>query len=161
TPQSLTAVKARDTHMLIYKIHPAIGIARLGDADPADHFIGPEIPGRSAEFDFASFRKGNTIRPQGARFRIFAYDTDSPPDSPPQEVNVGGNVVAIEWTVHLANKKAYWFEFNGRVGETSPDIPPAEVKPYPPTSLRNFITGEPDAARRKRLIINPGARTLR
>jgi len=27
-----------------YRIHPAIGIARLGDS-PTDYFIGPEAPG--------------------------------------------------------------------------------------------------------------------
>src|SRR5436309_2828667 len=97
----------------IYKIHPTIGIARLGDADPDQYYVGPEIPGRSAELDHASFRAGGKILPQGARFRIFAYET-STPDAEPQEVAVGGAIAAIEWTVHLANKKAYWFEFNGK-----------------------------------------------
>lgn len=28
-----------------YRIHPAIGIARMGNADPSTFFIGPEVPG--------------------------------------------------------------------------------------------------------------------
>src|SRR5262249_19798797 len=28
-----------------YRIHPAIGIARVGNADPSTYFIGPEAPG--------------------------------------------------------------------------------------------------------------------
>src|SRR5690349_19825731 len=30
----------------IYRIHPAIGVARVGNADPSAFFIGPEIPGQ-------------------------------------------------------------------------------------------------------------------
>ena len=29
----------------VYRIHPAIGVARLGNADPSTFFIGPEAPG--------------------------------------------------------------------------------------------------------------------
>lgn len=136
---------------LIYRIYPPIGIARLGNAAPDKHFIGPEIPGRSVELDTPSFRADGMVRPQGARFRVFSFDAQNP-QLPPQEVKLGGNLAAIEWSVHLANKKAYWHMFNGRMGETSP---------YPPNTLRNFQSGESDAARRKRLIIDPLPRTLR
>ncbi len=135
---------------LIYKIFPSIGIARLGNAAPDTHFVGPEIPGRSAELDSTPFRDAGKIRPQGARFRVFVFDANNP-QAAPQEVTLGGDVVAIEWSVHLANKKAFWHNFAGRVGETSP---------YPSDSLRNFKAGETAAARRKRLIVDPLPRTL-
>ena len=32
-------------HARQYKIHPAIGIARVGNGHPDQFFIGPEIPG--------------------------------------------------------------------------------------------------------------------
>ena len=143
----------------IYKIHPAIGIARLGTAPADSHFVGPEIPGRSTEFDQQAFRVNGMILPQGARFRVFAYDTESP-QTAPQEIAIGGDIIAIDWMVHLANKKANWFKFDGRVGETSPDVPAGEVRLYPPKSLRNFRSGESDTARRKRLVIDPRAHTL-
>src|SRR5438477_11056231 len=94
-----------------FRIHPAIGVARLGNS--TDHFVGPESPGVPANWDdstgqFRSFRdaSGRILR-QGARFRVFEY-----PAAPggggatPREVVVGVEIVDIEWRVHLANKKA-------------------------------------------------------
>jgi hypothetical protein len=63
--------------MLRYRIHPAIGIARLGNSP--DFFIGPELPGLPGNLDetsgaFRSFRdaSGQILR-QSARFRVFEY----------------------------------------------------------------------------------------
>ena len=139
-----------------FKIHPSIGIARLGNAPAKSHFIGPEVPFRVDERIGKSFRKNGALRPQGARFRVFAFDDET---GKCEELHVGQTIEslklkieAIRWTVHLANKKAYWHVFKGRIGETSPDIPPQEVEPYPPVSLRNdSIKGAP--ARRQQLII--------
>jgi len=64
-----------------YRIHPAIGVARMGDSP--EHFIGPETPGVPANWDdsaakFKSFRdsSGRILR-QGARFRVYEYPDDS------------------------------------------------------------------------------------
>lgn len=62
-----------------FRIHPAIGAARMGNSP--EHFIGPETPGLSANspdgVNFNSFRdaKGQILR-QGARFRVFEYTED-------------------------------------------------------------------------------------
>ncbi len=142
----------------IYKIHPTIGIARLGNSDPESHFIGPEVPGLPSELYAAPFRdQTGAIRRQGARFRVYACHDDGTI----QEVRVGRDVAAIKWTVHLANKKAFWYEFHGRTGESSPDISSGQAVPYPADSLRNFEEGESEAARRKRWIIDPLPRSLR
>jgi hypothetical protein len=138
-----------------YRIHPAIGVARLGNADAEDHFVGPEIPGRPSELDEKSFRKDGALRPQGARFRVFAYDGKGGC----REVKLDKSLKAIEWTVHLANKKAYWFKFHGRTGDTSPDIDLGDVTPYKHSELRNKAV-KSDKARRRQLIIDPVARTL-
>ena len=55
----------------IYKIHPAIGIARLGNSP--DFFIGPEL--LNAELDPPGGFKDNQcrVKRQAARFRIFAH----------------------------------------------------------------------------------------
>src|SRR5262249_24482372 len=64
------------------RIHPAIGIARVGDAVRSDasndfYFIGPEIPEFPANVDPQSGAQGEfktpdgKVKPQAARFRIF------------------------------------------------------------------------------------------
>ena len=57
------------------KIHPAIGIARLGNS-PADFFIGPERPGEQPD-PAGGFKDGQCrVKRQAARFRVFATDNN-------------------------------------------------------------------------------------
>jgi hypothetical protein len=139
----------------ILKIHPATGVARVGDA-PADFFIGPERPlagntGADAGVGSAvpSFRAGGKIKRQAARFRIFHY----PAVGVPEEVNLDHPAVAeIEWTVHLANRKAAFFQFEGQRGAAGP-----------------YAAGAPDrrnksiaaATREAKLVIDPGPRSIK
>src|SRR3954454_13261044 len=96
----------------IYKIHPAIGIARVGDS-PDAFFFGPELPGQGpVELDGANetvlqkYKDENgRIKRQGARFRVFAYD-QAPDGTLSNPVEVPGT--QISWTVHLVNRKAAW-----------------------------------------------------
>lgn len=100
----------RITHV---KIHPGIGIARVGDS-PDGYYIGPEVF-HPEPTKFGSTRDaGGAIKRQAARFRIYAYDKYN---------NVVGEVEhtkksTIQWSVHLANKKAAWYQFNAAL-----DIP--------------------------------------
>ena len=55
----------------------------------------------------------------------------------------------IEWTVHIANKKASWYEFIVGAGETGY---------LPDHALRNPAVTDPRL--REKLIIDPGPRTL-
>src|SRR5262245_47271520 len=63
----------------IYRIHPAIGVARLGNADSSTFFIGPEAPGYgplgSAPGTAAPPYKtaDGLVKPQAVRFRVFEY----------------------------------------------------------------------------------------
>ena len=84
------------------------------------------------------------LKRQAARFRIYGY-------------NAGGKVVGeltpdnadIRWTVHLANKKAQWYEFQAAL-----DIPEAATLSVP---RRNpAIHG----ASRQTLAIDPGPRSI-
>src|SRR3974390_2775416 len=77
-----------------YRIHPAIGVARVGNADPSTYFTGPEVPGY-APLDQApgtpsTPKKVNgLVKPQGARFRIWEYAMDSNGNwQPTQEMNL-------------------------------------------------------------------------
>ncbi len=96
-----------------YRIHPAIGIARVGDSVD-DFFVGPEAPGVPPTLnrpDGSSARPGqykdehHRIKRQGARFRIYAYTQDDAGTvSDVREItDIDG---LIEWEVHLVNGKA-------------------------------------------------------
>lgn len=120
-------------------IHPAIGMARVGNS-ASEYYFGPEIPGGHPIAPGGYKDASGAMKRQAARFRIFGLDAR-------------GRVVReltaddaqIQWSVHLANKKASWYRF-----ETALDIPEAE-----PTSLRNAAY---QGAARDGLVIDPGPR---
>jgi L-Lysine epsilon oxidase N-terminal/L-lysine epsilon oxidase C-terminal domain len=140
----------------VYKIHPSIGVARVGDSDEC--YFAPEGSGdlpinpdghRFVPEDFRD-RSGH-LRRQAARFQVFRHGSEHPED-PGVPVRPGaGDVSAIEWTVHVANKKASWYEFIVGSGSSgyAPDHP-----------LRNREVDDP-AERQQQLIIDPGPRTVR
>lgn len=88
------------------RIHPAIGIAWLGNSP--EYFIGPEtrheVTGAEVDYKDALGR----IKKKAARFRLFAYDENG---KPVQEITMAD--ATIEWTVELANTKAAAPQFNG------------------------------------------------
>ncbi|MEN3331101.1 MAG: hypothetical protein V7641_466 [Blastocatellia bacterium] len=160
-----------------FKIHPAIGIARLGDS-PNSFYLAPEQVGQlpidcdldgnailtpdGQEQPISNFKDDKQrVRRQGARFRVYAYDDNGQTG---QEVQIGqtiqmtnpktgqlitGEVDDIEWTVYLANKKACWYEFQETAGEHG----------YGPKHpLRNADIKGSDA--RLQLIIDPGPQTV-
>jgi hypothetical protein len=83
----------------VYKIHPAIGIARVGNS-PDEFFIGPERIGQRPEpqggFKDAQCR----VKRQAARFRIYAHLDDGTIEE------ITDAEADITWTVHLVNAKA-------------------------------------------------------
>lgn len=141
----------------LFKIHPAVGVARVGDS-PSAFFIGPERPhaGATGAADgvgsaVPSFRDGGKMKRQAARFRIFNY----PPAGAPEEINLDHpQVKAIKWTVHLVNAKAAFFEFQGQTGAAGPYAAP------PP--LRNPTVPGPfnSVPRKTKLVIDPGPREI-
>src|ERR1700722_12383822 len=114
----------------IFRVHPAIGIGRVGDSE--EFYIAPMTAAGTIEpsglmgglpikpgtedtpITADDFRDttGNVKR-QAARFRIYAYASGSSgtyPNGGGTLVTVGSTVggkkvVDIVWTVHLANKK--------------------------------------------------------
>lgn len=83
-------------------IHPAIGVARVGNSRDA-FFFGPEVPGALPAGPFKD--PGGAVARQAARFRIFGYDDQD---------RVVGELTAedvdITWRVSVANAKAAWYE---------------------------------------------------
>lgn len=83
----------------VYKIHPAIGIARVGNS-PTEFFIAPERRGERPEPPGGFKDSECRVKRQAARFRVFAHEDDG------SVREVTGAEATITWSVHLANRKA-------------------------------------------------------
>jgi len=155
-----------------YRIHPAIGIARVGNSQ--SFYLAPEKTGglpiqcdqqgvaTDPEQPVTAFKdKAGAIKRQAARFRVFVYDDSSPGgrelkiNDPIQVVNqtsgqlLSGTLADVVWTVYLANKKASWYEFEQTEGEHG----------YAPSAkLRNAGIADPN--KRQNLIIDPGPQSV-
>jgi hypothetical protein len=126
------------------RIHPGIGIARVGNST-RDYYIGPEVL-NPEPVKFGETRDpSGAIKRQAARFRIYGYDKDN---NVVAEVQQSTNT-QVEWAVHVANKKAAWYEFNAAM-----DIPATVQLTVP---LRN-----PDVkgSARSALVIDPGEKKI-
>jgi L-Lysine epsilon oxidase N-terminal/L-lysine epsilon oxidase C-terminal domain len=123
-------------------IHPSIGIARVGNS--ADGwFYGPEVTD-PLPHPPGFYRDGSgALKRQSARFRIFGLDADGKPLAELTAANA-----TITWTVHLANKKAAWYQF-----QLAQDIP--EALSAPAQMLRNITVSD-----RASLSIDPGPRSI-
>lgn len=153
-----------------YRIHPGIGIARLGNS-PDAFCISPEQPGvlpvecdakgnaklgpDGQELRITQFKDSEgRVKRQAARFQVWVYDDETPQGRPLKlgdHVEGGGNAGTlkdIQWRVYLANKKSSWYQFRQLEGENG----------YAPGHPRRNpdVTG----AARQRLIIDPGPRTV-
>ncbi|WP_437626064.1 LodA/GoxA family CTQ-dependent oxidase [Sorangium sp. So ce1151] len=146
-----------DKKQIIYRIHPAIGFARVGGG--SEFFIGPEVPGYGATGRDAG--RGSDIPPykevpsgplkrQAARFRVWRYTWDKTANKYiPDPQDLADSEVKIKWTVELANRKASFFEFHGTNGED-----PAAA--FNPRRRNRRVTVSREAA----LEITPGPRSI-
>ncbi len=155
-----------------YKIHPAIGIARLGDSKD-DFYLAPEEeaalpiecdkwgnPSINAKtkkpIPFKKFKdKENRVRRQAAKFSIYVYD-DANPEG--RKLKIGdtiegigssGKLIDIKWTAYLANKKSAWYQFEQLEGSHG-------YSPTHPLRNKNITNTE----KRQKLIIDPGPQTI-
>jgi hypothetical protein len=122
------------------RIHPGIGIARIGDS--ADDFvIGPEVIGARAP----RLRDGGgALKRQAARFHIYGIDENG---GAVDELTSDND--EITWTVHVANRKAAWYRFIAAL-----DIPEAaDIQ----CALRNPTVKGQD---RHTLVIDPGPKSV-
>ncbi len=168
--------------MSTFKIHPSIGIARLGNSD--DFYLAPEQPGvLPMECDqdgiemthedgqpqrvehFKDQDDLSKVKRQAARFKVYHYGDDN--DQQGEEITIDGEyefivvtsrtapkkvmgkVTDINWTVHLANKKSTWYDFEETAGMHG-------YKPKHP--LRNPKVTQPE--KRRQMITDPGPQTV-
>jgi hypothetical protein len=102
----------------VYKIHPGIGIARVGPSRSGFYIAGEtmgadniEIDGAGNEVPFAGYKDASMLmRRQAVRFRVFEYERD---ETTGQEVLLREITAAdaqINWSVRLAATKAAQFQ---------------------------------------------------
>jgi hypothetical protein len=124
-------------------IHPAIGIARIGDS-LSDYYIGPEVTDPAPASPGFYRDAAGALKRQAALFRVYGY-------------NAAGEVVReltadsadIVWTAQLANRKAEWYQF-----QMALDIPEAAGQEM---ARRNPAVSPAD---RHTLAIDPGPRSI-
>ena len=106
-----------DQKIVYAKIHPSVGIARVGNSTAEDGFyIGPQVVQPAPKPQ--GFYRDNTgaLKREVAEFRIYGYDAEG---RVVRELCMADGV-EIAWTVELANHKASWYNF-----ELAMDIPEA------------------------------------
>ena len=157
-----------------YRIHPAIGIARVGDAVRSDasndfYFVGPEIPGFAANVDPQSGAQGEfktpdgRVKPQAARFRIFEYEKGTDGKFRPiGEVRTSETTRAVKivWTVHLANRKANFCTFHGQAGAEDNPLFASYGTPQNPTLKVRNDKLKTSVERTKWLELDPGPQRI-
>ena len=122
-------------------IHPGIGVARIGNSK-TEYYIGPEVTAPQPQNPGYYRDAAGAIKRQAARFFVYGY-------------NAAGEVVReltadnadIRWTVHVANRKAQWYQFLAAL-----DIPEAVDMAC---IRRNRNVNE-----RGQLAIDPGPRSI-
>jgi hypothetical protein len=123
-------------------IYPPLGIARVGNSD--EYYIASELPGQPAVPPDGYKDKTGRVKKQAVLFRIYGLDANG---QVVQEITAADKA-KINWRVHVANRKAGWYQFMNALDLGSLAIPGA---------FRNVnMTG----ADRDKLIIDPGPRSI-
>ena len=154
------------------RIYPSIGIARLGNgpAKKEDVIFSPEIPWANLyETNKEYHTADGALKKQAQRFYIYECDNDG---KPVRKLDI--NNCDIEWTVEVANKKPFWYDFNNSLDlsintdneNLSPNFYNDNIAPGISTSRRNpnvldqKLINAGDNNYRKELINRPQPATV-
>ncbi|WP_318209261.1 LodA/GoxA family CTQ-dependent oxidase [Streptomyces sp. SJL17-1] len=139
-----TEPPVHDTRIVRAAIHPAIGVARVGDS-PDGFFLAPETDDEPPLPTGSYKDETGALKRQAARFRIYGYNAAGEPVA-----ELTADNAEVRWTAHVANKKADWYQF-----QLALDIP--EAAQAAESQLRNPLVAGAD---RRRLVIDPGPRSV-
>jgi L-lysine 6-oxidase len=152
-----------------YRIHPAIGFARVGNAPDSFYLEPTSVGGLPIECDgqgiaktddegrdmpVTQFKEAGMIRRQAARFRVYRYEDGRAP----VEVSPGNGLTSVTWTVHMANKKSAWWNFSELQGDIL--LGPNNTYEYQSKFWNGPALRNADVKDRKTLITDPGPRTM-
>ncbi|MFJ9842190.1 LodA/GoxA family CTQ-dependent oxidase [Kitasatospora sp. NPDC101155] len=143
----LTPPPARDTRIVRAAVHPAIGVARVGDSTMDDFVLAPEVDD-PPPLPVGSYKDvTGALKRQAARFRVYGYNAAGEPVA-----ELTADNADLRWKVHVVNSKAAWYQF-----QIALDIPDAGQAD--PSNLRNPKI--PADQRKNLLVIDPGPRWVR
>src|SRR6185369_7590383 len=120
----IVAPDPQDNAVVRAAIHPSIGVARLGNSKD-EYFLAPEIVDPPPEPPGFYRDPTGALKRQAVRFRMYGLNAQGQAVTELTQSNA-----EITWTVHLANKKAAWYQF-----QIALDIPEAQAAPH--AFLRN------------------------
>lgn len=124
-------------------IYPPLGIARVGNS--SEFFIASELPG-TAPVAVGGFKDDEgKVKKQAVLFRVYALDDKG---KVIKEIT-SADGAAITWRVHVANRKAGWYQFQNAL-----DL--SEQQAISAAPRNSGISGDD----RNLLIINPGPRKI-
>lgn len=141
--QNISSLSVVEDNEIAYaKIHPGIGIARVGNSQH-EFYIGPEYPAAPPPAFGTTRDSTGAMKRQAARFRIYGYNKAGVAIK-----ELTPETADIEWQVEVANTKSSWYVFDAAM-----DQPKAQSVPR-----RNpLLTGE----QRRALEIRPPAKHIR
>ncbi|PHS04195.1 MAG: hypothetical protein COA88_14025 [Kordia sp.] len=93
-----------------FRIYPSIGIARMGNgpANKNEVVFSPEVPWKNLfDLDLQPHTPYGALKKQAQRFYIYKCDKEGNPIE-----KIHPNDYKIEWSVEVANKKPFWYDFN-------------------------------------------------
>lgn len=140
--------ESKIAEQIVYaKIHPSVGIARVGNSKKENGFyVGPQVVDPAPKPEHFYRDETGALKREVAEFRIYGYDAQGRVVC---ELNMREGI-EIEWTVELANHKSAWYNF-----ELALDIP--EAATATPSTRRNANVPLPE---RGKLAIQPGPRSI-
>ena len=153
---------------MILKIYPSIGITRMGNgpAEKSEVIFSPEVPWANLFETDKEYRTADgALKKQAQRFYIYECDENG---NPIKKLDIEN--ATIEWTVEVANKKPFWYDFNNSLDlsvktdneNLSPSFYDKKIAPGISTSRRNpNVINEQkinsiDENYRKELVNSPG-----
>ncbi|NEU98324.1 LodA/GoxA family CTQ-dependent oxidase [Bradyrhizobium uaiense] len=138
------------------KIHPGIGIARVGNSTEG-YYLAPESLEASKDAPTGGYKDASgRVKRQAARFKLYGYDKDgiNLGELPLRPTENDRSAVEVEWGVHLVNKKGACY----RVQDGLPRTPNAKLRNGNGASHHYPDTRDPNE--RSELIIDPNVRTI-
>lgn len=144
-----------------FRIYPSIGVARLGNG-PArkEHVVwSPEVPWKNlydTNLDFLT--ADGQLKKMAQRFYVYECDEEGRPAGP-----VSLDDYEITWTVEVANKKPFWYDFNNCLDlsivstneNVSPEVALRKIAPGISTQRRNPNVLDRGHDYRKELVNHP------
>lgn len=135
-----------------FRIYPSIGIARMGNGPATKNQVifSPEVPWKNLyDTDQNYLTEEGALKKQAQRFYIYECDDQGKPIK-----QIDPNDYDIDWSVEVANKKPFWYDFNNSLDLSVI----ADNQNLSPNFVEKHIAPGVGAKRRNPNVLNQGLR---